>query len=57
MRHIASCFYIIDYVYRSLLSKDFQPDNRPVHFRSSGVFILKLAGIKFDNNVHNILFA
>ena len=29
----------MDYVYCSLLSKEFQPNTRQVHFRSSGVFI------------------
>ena len=29
-------FFIMDYAYWRLLSKDFEPDNRPVHFRSSG---------------------
>ena len=52
-----SIFFIMDYAYRSLLSLDFQSDNRPVHFRSYGVFILNLAGLKNDNNVHNRLFA
>ena len=35
----------------------FEPDNWPVHFRSSRVFISNLAGLKYDNNVHNRLFA
>ena len=49
--------FITDYAYWKLLSKDFEPDKGPVHFRSSGALLLNLAGIKYENNVHNILFA
>ena len=35
------------YAYWRLLSKDFEPDNRPVHFRSYGVLLLNLAGLKY----------
>ena len=47
----------MDYAYWRLLSKDFEPDNRPVHFRSSGVLLLNLARLKYENNVHNRLSA
>ena len=46
----------MEHVYRSLLSKDVQPDNRSVHFRSSGVFISNIAGLRYNNHVHNRLF-
>ena len=36
----------MDYAYWRLLSKDFEPDNRSVSFRSSRVFHLNLAGLK-----------
>ena len=39
-------FFIMDYAYWSLFFKDFQPDNWPLHFRSSGVFILNLVGLE-----------
>ena len=39
--------FIMDYAYYILLSKDFDPDNRPVHFGSSGVLLLNLAGLKY----------
>ena len=35
------------------MSKDFGPDNRTVHFRASGVCILNLTGLKYENNIHN----
>ena len=38
------------------LLKDFEPDNRPVYFRSSGVFLFNLVCLKYKNNVHNRLF-
>ena len=44
----------MDYAYWRLLSKDVEPHNGPVHFRSSGILLLNLAGIKYKNNVHNI---
>ena len=40
--------FIMDHVYRTLLSEDVQPGNRLVHFRSSGVFISNIAGLKYD---------
>ena len=39
------------------MSKDVESDDGPVHFRSSGLFLSNLAGIKHKNNIHNILFA
>ena len=46
----------MDNAYWRLLSKEFELDNRPVHFRSSGVFLLNLAGLKYKNIVHNTAF-
>ena len=40
-----------------ILSKDFEPDNRPVHFRLSGLFLLNYVGLKYKNSVLNRLFA
>ena len=49
-------FFVMDYAYWRLLSEDFEPDNRPVHLRPSGVLLLNLTGLKYKNNVHNRLF-
>ena len=39
--------FIMDCTYWRLLCKDAEPDKKPVHFRSSGVLLLNLAGIKY----------
>ena len=39
------------------MSKDFEPDNRSHYFRSFGVFTSNLAGLQYENNVHNRLFS
>ena len=49
-------FFMMDNVYCRLLSKDFESDNRPVYFSSSGVLLLNRAGSKYKNNDHNRLF-
>ena len=36
-----------------ILSKDFEPDNRSVHFRSSGIFLFNIAVKNITNNAHN----
>ena len=44
----SNLLFIMDNAFCRLLSKDFEPDNMPVHFRSSGVLLLNLAGLKYN---------
>ena len=47
----------MDSAYWRLLSEEYELEDRAVDFKSSGEFLLNLSGLKFKNNVHNILFA
>ena len=46
----------MDCAYQSLLSKDFQLDKSSIQIIRE-LFISNIAGLKYENNVHNRLFA